>query len=207
AHTVATEYQYDANDNLVLCRSGEAVNGDDTNKVTQFTYDERDLLYQSTDAMGNIVSNRYDANGNVIQSTLLGETNDVPGSAGNRVLAQTAYQYDPLDRCVSAQESYFDAAGAPVGKGASTTTYAYAPNGDCLSVTDDNGHTTHYAYDTVGRLATVTDPKTNSVSLAYDANGNVLSVTETDKSDLGGANQLFITTAQYDSLDRCVSSS
>jgi YD repeat-containing protein len=241
-----TEIKYDANDNVALYRSGEAVNGNDTNKVVQFVYDERNLLFQSVrapgatiaatngwdydgnrkvklqncpagstivyrydgfdrciamqDPMGNTVSNRYDASGRIKWS----RSNAVDGTR----LAEASFTYDALDRCVQSADLLFDVATQlPIGRGASTMTCAYAPNDDCLSVTDDNGHATRYAYDTAGRLATVTDAKTNTVSYSYDGGGNALAVTQTDHSDLGGAPQVFVTTCAYDPLNRCTSSS
>ena len=94
---------------------------------------------------------------------------------------------------------------SPIGDGTSVSTFTYAPNGQLLSETDDNGHVTGYTYDTVGRLSSVTDPKNNSIVYAYDPSGNVLSTTAHDRSDVTLGEQVFVTTATYDGLNRAVS--
>ncbi len=43
---VTEEYEYDANDNRTLVRSGEAVAGGDPNNVVRTLYDERDLVFR-----------------------------------------------------------------------------------------------------------------------------------------------------------------
>ncbi|MFO1476622.1 MAG: DUF6531 domain-containing protein [Verrucomicrobiota bacterium] len=251
SHSVVAQYQYDANDNLILARSPEAVNGDSPDNVVGAEYDERNLPFRVTaapgttlggtneftfdangniaslefngqvdaacvydgfdrpvsvtDAMGNVAACTYDANGNVLSSSVQGEVLDVPGSAGNQLLAQASYRYDGLDRCVQTVVSRLSLPSlSPIGSGQAVTTIAYAPNGESVSVTDDNGHTTSFGYDTAGRLALVTDPKGNTAGYSYDAAGNVLGVTETDHSDLGGPPQVFTLAAQYDAMDRCV---
>ncbi len=243
-----TEVKYDANNNVVLFRSGEAVNGNDTNKVVKYLYDERNLLFctitapgttiaentdqgydgngnlvrvqQSigpsaktdiaryaydrfnrcvsvADAMGNYQTNRFDANGNLVLSTLL-------GAAGSGVLAETAYQYDVLNRPIQWTLS--------PGDGAKTVTCAYAPNGDLVSVTDANGHVTAWEYDSAGRSTRVRKGMQDIKNLARtvvacirDAAGNVVSTTQTDLSDLDGSPQVFTRTNVYDSLHRCIS--
>ncbi|MCL4786374.1 MAG: hypothetical protein KJ070_06200 [Verrucomicrobia bacterium] len=172
-------------------------------KKATLAYDAFDRLTSVTDPMSNVVTYAYDRNDNLILVRAYGETNDQPGDAGNRLLTETRFHYDSLDRCVQRVDSFFDVMSQkPVGDGAAVTAFVYAPNDACLSVTDDNGHTTRYAYDTVGRLAAVTDAKTNVVSYTYDACDNVLSVTQTDRPDSGGAPQQFVTVHGYDKLHR-----
>ena len=244
-----TEVQYDANDNVVLYRSGQAVNGNDPNAVVQCLYDERDLPFQcvaapgtgqgateqwdydgngnlrvnkiealvikqkfydgfdrcvgATDALGNVAMYAYDRNSNLVYERCDGELNDVAGSTGNRRLSETRYEYDSLDRCVRFRPAFFDVfTELAIGDGEATSSNTYAPNGDCLSRTDDNGHTTRFRYDTVGRLASVTDAKTNVVSFTYDECHNVLSVTRSDRSDLTGGVQQFTVVHGYDRLHR-----
>ena len=62
SHNVTTQYGYDANRNLTLVRSPEAVNGDDTNNVVTCQYDERDLLYLMMHAPGTagLTTEQYD---------------------------------------------------------------------------------------------------------------------------------------------------
>jgi len=175
--------------------------------TTTYDYDGFDRLVRATDPMGNVDQCAYDANGNLVFRRFDGETNDVSGSAGNMRLSEIRCTYDGLDRLVTRRAAFFTpSTQSPIGDGASVSTCTYAPNSELLTETDDNGHITRYSYDTACRLSTVSDPKTNRTAYAYDNNGNVLSVTETDHSDLGGADQVFVTTLTYDAVDRCASS-
>jgi YD repeat-containing protein len=95
---------------------------------------------------------------------------------------------------------------APIGDGERTTTFTYAANGQCTSVTDDLGRVMTYAYDTVGWLSTVRNPENKTIKATLrDLAGNVTETTQTDISDLGGAPQVFAWSCVYDSLNRCVS--
>ena len=163
------------------------------------------LRRREIDPMGNVTLFDYDRNRNLIRARFYGETNDVPGSAGNRLLSDIRYEYDSLDRLVRVREAFFDVfTGAPLGDGEATTTFTWAPNGQLLSATDDHGNTTAYAYDSAGRLTRITDAATNRLEFTYDANGNVTQVRQIDRSDLGGPEQVFLRNFAYDARDRCV---
>jgi YD repeat-containing protein len=161
-----------------------------------------------TDPMGNQVTFNYDACDNLKVVRRFGQTNDVPGTNGNLRLAESRYVYDELDRCVTSHDLFFDpATQAPIGDGACTTTFAYAPNDACASITDDLGRVTTYTYDTAGRLSSVSSPGNRTVFVCIrDAAGNMIQKSQTDTPDLGGAPQVFAWTNVYDSLNRCVRS-
>jgi YD repeat-containing protein len=163
-------------------------------------------ISKTTDAMGNVTTFNYDANDNLRVVRQFGQTNAVPGTNRNIRLAESRYNYDALDRCVTAHDLFFDVATqAPIGDGESTTTFAYAPNGQCTSMTDDLGHVTTYTYDTVGWSRSISTPNTRTeFAVLRDRCGNVLSCAQTDISDLGGPPQVFAWTNVYDSLSRCV---
>ncbi|MFO1514981.1 MAG: hypothetical protein U1F83_19090 [Verrucomicrobiota bacterium] len=172
-------------------------------KIGLLTYDGFSRPASYTDPMGNVTTFNYDRNGNCTLIRFFGETNDVPGNAGNRLLGSRTILSDPQNRCIQTADLFFNpATGAVIGDGAATTTYAYAPNGDCTTVTDDNGRITRWAYDTVGRVASITDPKTNMVSYGYDECGNVVGITNTDRSDLTGTTQQFTVTRAFNKLHR-----
>lgn len=176
-------------------------------RLTTLAYDGFGRLASVTDPMSNVVSYVYDRNGNVTRMRYFGEPNDVPGSAGNRRLAETRCTYDSLDRCVQQVDSFFDIfTELSISDGQATTIFSYAPNGACTSVTDDNGHTTRFTYDALGRLAAVTDPKTNVVQFTYDAGGNLTSAVSSERSDVNPALQQFSTVHTYDALNRCITS-
>jgi len=92
-HSIVTEYEYDANRNLVLTRYGEATNGNQPSNVTRNVYDERDLLFQTLIAAGDAAQSTtqfdYDANGN--RTALRQGIEDTP-----RIVVQTFDGYDRL---------------------------------------------------------------------------------------------------------------
>ena len=250
-----TSYEYDANGNLALHRSPEAVAGRDPNAVTRYSYDERDLPFREVrapgtglsatnqldynangkwkevskvdsftikqtvfvhdgfdrrvrviDAMGNVETCAYDRNGNLVYQRIDGETNDMAGGALNRRLSETRYEYDSLNRRTRFRPAFFDVfTELAISDGEATTTLTYAPNGQILSETDDNGRTTRYTYDSAWRLSSVIDPKTNVVLYAYDACDNPTNVTSIERSDLGGPEQRFSVSSTYDPRGRLVS--
>lgn len=161
-----------------------------------------------TDPMGNVTTFHYDVNDNLKVERHSGETNDVPGSAGNIRLAESRFDYDALDLCVTRHDLHFSpGTQAPVGDGEATTHIIRCPNGDCRSITDDLGHTTTFDYDAAGRVYSISVPASKSLTTCYrDLAGNVTSMTRTDTSDLGGPPQVFSVTNAFDSRNRCVSS-
>ena len=176
--------------------------------ITSCAYDGFDRPVSLTDAMGNVVTCAFDRNGNLIHARADAEGVDVPGSAGNHRFAECRWQYDPMDRCVQSSEAFFDpATQSPIDKGTAVSTCAYAPNGECVRVTDSLGNATTFTYDTACRLTGVMDPRGNTRVCVVNACGDVTSVTATDQSDLAGGPQTFSATCVYDHWDRCVSSS
>ena len=190
---------YDANGN---CRR--------VNKVDAFSVKTKiiehngfDQCFRTTDALGNVATFAYDRNGNLVHERLDGELTDVPGGAGNRRLSETRYEYDSLDRLTRFRPAFFDVfTELAIGDGEATTSFTYAPNGQLLSETDDNGHTTRFTYDTAWRLSSVIDPKTNLVLYAYDACANPTNTTSVERSDLGGPEQRFSLSSEYDGRGR-----
>ncbi|NQU38773.1 MAG: hypothetical protein HQ523_02355 [Lentisphaerae bacterium] len=198
-----TQYDYDDNGNLCVLRSG--LEGPAGARVAQYDYDGFDRCVRSTDPMGNEIRYEYDANRNCTNVTRYGETNDVPGSAGNQRLSETRYEYDALDRCVAVRDAFFDVyTQLPLGDGWRDTTFFYAPNGLIVATTNDRGFRTTYTFDTTLFMTGVADALSNRVDYIYDDNGNVLTATQTGRSDLGGPDEVFVRRYTYDALDRCV---
>ena len=202
ASALTNEFDYDGN--ALLIRAVDRAGKEDSNlRITSLTYDGLDRCVKVTDALSNSVNYAYDRNGNLVYQRSDGELGDGPGDTGNVPLAETTCEYDPFNRLVRQTDFHFDCTTqSPIGDGAGVTTFAYAPNGQCTGMTDDNGHTTRYAYDTVGRLSSITDPKTNITSYAYEASGNILSATQTDRSDITGSSQQFTVIRGFDKLHR-----
>lgn len=195
-----TQFDYDGNGNRV-----RVLRGPDFLRVTEYAYDGLDRRIRMTDAMGNETRYEFDRNNNLTRATTYGETNDVPGSTGNRRLSETRYEYDGLDRLVRFRPAFFDIfTELPLGDGFQDNTIEYAPNGRVTRTTNDRGHGTTYTFDTMFFLSAIVDAKSNRVDYAYDANGNVLSATQTGHSDLGGPDEVFARNYSYDVLNRCV---
>ena len=200
----SAQFDYNRNGECVLSYSGlEDVTGIRTNR---YTYDGLDRCVAMQDPMGNIRTNILDANANVVFSQTLGETNDLLGASGNRRLAETACQYDSLDRCARCVDSFFDIfTDLKIGSGQSVSTFSYAPNSQLISMTNPRGAITRYTFDTQGRMASCIDARSNVVAYTYDLNGNVTQLAQTNQSDIGSA-LVFTTSYRYDNLNRCVSS-
>lgn len=155
------------------------------------------------DPQGNVITNHFDANGNLVSSTLNG-TNGIPSGGGNVLLSSNTAQYDALDRLTNCIDAVVDAQGNVVTS--AQTSVALADNGETTAFTDADGHTTTYAYDTVSRLSSETDPKGNSTSYTYDPDSNIAALTNRLKSDLGNPDLVFTKTYSYDALNRVTTS-
>ena len=253
-HSVAQEFTYDPNRNLVLTRFGEAVNGNQSANVVSNLYDERDKLFQTieapgtadastsqfdydgngnevqvargleanpylsskqfdgydrlvteTDPMGNVKQVSYDADHNPVLQVINGELIDVPGGGANVRLSQVAQSYDPMDRLVQTEKAFFDTSSqAPVASGSSIVHVDYSPDSQMADILDPDGNSTQYHYDTANRLTLVVDPAGNSIVTTYDSDSNVSSWRETEKSDLGNPDQVFVSSFAYDNLNRVI---
>lgn len=133
---------------------------DGTVAVSRSTYDNRGLLVQSTDALGNITTHAYDARGQLLRTT------DATGRA-------VAYAYDAAGRTLSRIE---DPDGLRL-----TTRYAYDGQGRTLEVTDAAGRLSRMQYDRKGQLVELSvDP--NGLNLrttyAWTVLGRELTVTQ-----------------------------
>ena len=158
------------------------------------------------DPMGNESLSEYDANGNLVGWTFLGEVCDVPGSAGNVRLAEEHHAYDAMDRLLQTTREHFDpATQAPIGDGQSVQAWTWTDHSERASATDDNGNTRTMEFDTVGRLRRTVDAKGNWRRLTYDGNDNVVQRLELEISDVDGSMAAFATTCVYDEVDRLVS--
>ncbi len=202
----STTNTYDYDENGIVVRATDRAGNTDSNlRTTLYEYDGFDRCKRVIDAMGNTITFTYDGNGNVLSARNDGQLVDVPGSVDNLRMCETRLEYDALDQCVRTRVSWFDIfSGLPLLDGEAVSTASYAPNGACRSMTDPRGFTTRYTYDTSSRLASVNDPKTNTVTYTYDLNDNVVTVTQSDTADVQPVRQTFVTTYEYDVLDRRV---
>ena len=201
-----TQYDYDGNENLTRVSTGT----ESAPCVRTFRYDGYDRIWAAdghadVDAMGNTTEYHYDPNDNRLSVRMEGELVDVGGSVSNVRLYEATYQYDAMDRLIQTTVEHFDpATQTAIGDGQSVTLASYNDNSQVVQTTDDNGRQTGTTYDTANRVGVITDAKNNTVTLTYDAGSNVLTRTEVEKSDLGSPDETFVTTEEYDGLDRLI---
>jgi RHS repeat-associated protein len=201
AEQSTTQTDYDGNGNVRRVARGI----ESTARVTSRIHDAYDRPVRSTDPMGNEARRSYDPNDNLVAEERRGERDDVEGGNGNVRLTALAMVFDVMDRPTRVDASFYDTATqTAVGDGNATTTSEYAPTSQIVRTVNDNGHATTWSYDTANRMARVTDAKANVFEVEYDANSNIIRTTETDKSDLGRGNEVFVTRHTYDGLDRLV---
>ncbi len=197
----SSQFDYDGNGNVVLQVDGL----EGPPRVTAMTYDGYDRMTSCVNPTGNDAVRGYDANGNVVSTRIDGEQVDQPGGAANVRLFETVHVYDDMDRLVQTDAGHFDTATqSPIGDGTSSTVHVYSDSSQVVSTTDDNGNTNLTAYDTANRTSQTSDPKGNTRVYTYDDNSNVVRVLDTEKSDLGLADEVFQTDSVYDGLDRLV---
>ncbi len=196
-----TQYDYDGNGNLTKVHEGL----EGSPRITTNQYDGFNRHIKSTDPMGNVTEYHYNANGNRISQRIDGELTDIPGDANNVRLYEKAYVYDSLNRLIRTEVSFFDPnTQNSIDDGSVVTQTEYSDNSQVLKVTDDNSHQTLTIYDTANRWGTITDAKGNTVTYTYDENSNIIAATEVEKSDLGDPNETYVTTYEYDNLNRLI---
>jgi RHS repeat-associated protein len=201
-----TQYDYDANRNVVRITQGLEDTG--APRITTYTYDGYNRGTATTDAMGNVTTSHYDADGNLSSRRMDGEITDVPGGSSNARLAESVYTYDAMNRLVQEDAAFFDTTGGTnIGSGHAITRTVYSGTSQVLQTIDANNHTNQIAYDSANRRSVTTDAKNNTVTYSYDGNNNVVRTTEVDRSDLGTTAQTFNTTNRYDALDRLITTS
>ncbi len=196
---------------------------------THFTYDaeHRMLTMRFPDqapgvpgSTGAVVSNKYDAQGRVIEQTdQLGRTTKFAysgeplGEAGG-----TTTITDPKGNVTVQNYQYGELLSETKGYGtpqAATWTFGYDPatlgmtsvtdpdghtttstfdsEGNTLTATDALGRTTTNTYDSLNDLLTTTDPLGVTTTMAYDAHGNLLSTSR----PLTGTSEVQTTTYTY----------
>jgi len=196
-----TQQDYDGNGNLVRVSQGLEAEP----RTTTYIYDGFNRLIEIADPMGNQTLVNFDAAGNQTRTRILGELIDMPGADGNVRLSELTNEYNALNQLTKTQEAFFNPyTGESIDDGKVTTEYEYNVNSQVTKVTNDKGSETLYAYDTANRRSVVLDAKGNKATYCYDENSNLTSVTTEDKSDLGDPNEAFVTTYEYDNLNRLV---
>ena len=197
----SNQFDYDPNKNLITRIIGQ----EDNPRVNQLIYDGYDRLVSTFDAMANEAVFNYDENHNLVRTQTNGELVDISGNNSNQRLQEINLTYDAMDRKVRSDQSFFVTETQNViADGLATVLTFYNDNSQIVRLVDDNSHQTLITYDTANRRASIMDHKENTVLSNYDANSNIISSIETEKSDLGNADESFVTTLTYDNLDRLI---
>ncbi|MDQ0191622.1 RHS repeat-associated core domain-containing protein, partial [Alicyclobacillus cycloheptanicus] len=145
-------YTYDGDGNVTQVKETSS-DGSTTYATNTSTYNSLDQLTASTDALGNQTTYAYDADGNLISTTLpdghtIGATYDHAGE-------QTAVNVD----------------------GTTVNQFAYDADGDLTSISNSNGSTT-LGYDKNGNITSQTD-STGSQSFTYNKDNALTSLAAT----------------------------
>lgn len=216
---IVTQTDYDWKGRPVASKMLDPLTGT-ASRIQSTAYDVFDRVVSIVDPMGNETQFDYDTNSNVTETRSYGELIDDVTSA-NQLLAITRSTYDGLNRTTLREEAVFDLASPPANSGAVTswqwiaTDYnkdssvaaMRAPAGPSPSATpapsgSSGLATTTYRYDSASRIALITMPDTSDVAYGYDANSNVITQTERDWSALDSAFETYVTTHDFDGLDR-----
>ena len=173
---ITTNLTYDARQRL-LTRTVITSAGPLT---TTTTYDAAGNLIRTTLPDGSALTNSYDTAHRLTTITDLFHQNvdytlDALGdrtqtnltAVGNRIQRQHSDNFDALGRTLQ-----------DIGGVGQTTTFAYDPNGNALTVTDPLGRATSRVFDALNRLSKSTDPATGVTTVTYDPHDRRLSVTD-----------------------------
>ena len=158
-------------------------------------YDGYGRVARVVDPLGNATVSKYDANGNVVES----EHYDPAGT----LLAESAGEYDLLNRKTASLEALFDA-GDPATEGILRSATVYDAASNVRQTTDALGRTTVSRYDSAERLVETIDPAGNRLVRTLDANGNATLTESVETTPDGGTVTVPYQTA-YDALNRPVS--
>jgi RHS repeat-associated protein len=168
-----TEYTYDANGQRTgMTRRGDANSMD---AVTQYAYDNNGNVTTVTDAEGGITRYTRDAMGNPLTIT------DPRGKVWKRTYDNRGHLLgitDPLNRTT---QIAYTKAGLPAtltDAAGNVSTLTYDAAGKLLSVTDPYGANTRYGYDAAGNVTQLTDAENHSQTQEYDLNDRLVKQTD-----------------------------
>lgn len=124
-------------------------------QTTGFTYDEKNNLLTSKDALNHETAYEYDAN--------------------KRNLVKITYPEGGIQRFTHTSNGQVETATDPNGH---TTTYTYDSDGNVTRITDHLSNHVDFTYDGVGRMLTRADQSGKITTYVYDNNDNLTQVTD-----------------------------
>ncbi len=155
-----TIYTYDTNGIDLLEK--RQVNGQDTELLASFTYNDKHEPLTATDASGQTTTYTYLSDGRL--QTIVSPPRDGL-SAAERT---TTYSYYP-DTDPAARAGRLQAITGPsTAQGAPTTTYTYDAFGRARTMTDPDNYTLTYDYDALDRPTRVTYPDSTYEETVYN---------------------------------------
>lgn len=204
------EHDIDLNGNFVLYTDAE---GADTATAS---YDGFDRQVEFVDREGNRREWTYDASFNMVSVSAFGPVDPDPLVNTEVLLARDDFEYDERNRRFRSDSHIFHYAGFESGVidggaldlGGSlnlvSSLSVFDRNGRTIGVIDPDADVFTHEYDGAGRIVRSVDPKGNLTETAYDGHDNALQLTETEKSDLGGPDEVYVSQFTYDALGRLV---
>lgn len=173
--------------------------------ATQTTY-ENGRVKTVSDPEGNTTSYRYDAAGNIKNTTIKNASGDVAkimdydyDKLGRETRRTSYYQSTPLS-VVSSYSVCGDVARVQDAKG-NVTEYHYDKNCNLETVDEPEGKTTHYEYDAEDRKIATIDANNQKQGVTYNALGLV-----TEEWIGSGASRKTLFTHSYDVLGNLTAS-
>jgi RHS repeat-associated protein len=169
-----------AEDTTFAYSAGEVNVADALGDTTKYYFDNRGLLLEVQNPLGDSVRAAYDQNFNRVRTTdALGRTYTYVYDALGNLLSAT----DPLGDTVRATYTAVNNRLASLtDANGNTTRYAYDGKGDLTSTTYADGSVARAAYDPIGSLLTAMNRRGQASHFTYDAAGNMLTATYADGS-------------------------
>ena len=139
-----------------------------------WTYDDRANVTAHTNALGQVTTYTYDADGDRLT---------VSGATGT-----TTYTYNQFGQVLTATDplqgvttNAYDARGnllSTTGMAGGVNAYAYDARGLLQSAADPRGNTSRFEYDALGNLSRHRDALGNSTAFTHDARGRLTAMTD-----------------------------
>lgn len=184
------------------------------------------------DKTENVAEKAYDKYGNMISSTINGQTTtytydvynqqltttDPLGNTSKKVYDLNGNTVKEIDALGNAVTTVYDAAGnvtASIDANGNKETKTYNKEGLLISETDSQGYTTTYAYNNKGQVIRAIDPYKRTSEYVYDSYGNQIAILyedvnlETKRYDAYG-NEIYVkntqgeTSSVYDRYGRVI---
>lgn len=173
-----------------------------------YSYGPTNQVATTTDPLGAVTSNTYDARGNLLTTTdPLGRTRTATYDTYGNVTAATdaaghttSFGYDAHGNLLTATD--------PTG---AQTRYTINPDGTVATMVDPRGtsagpdpsdHTTRYGYDQHGNRTSTTDPSGARATATWDSIGRMTAVTDPRGHEPGATPEDYTTHISYDDADQ-----